>query len=217
MSFLIVASPRTGSTLLVKALGCQNEIWHHTNVQGRGWSLEQSLKKPLCYFRKWNCDGAKLFYHCLNRMENAEGFLTSMNHLIFLRRKNLTEQAVSLKVAEKFGYHSTDVKKGYKISIDISELKKFADKRVMLYEKWSGKGNGISIWYEDLDANYQQTVTKINKFLDRKKGVPSPKLKKLRSPARYNKIVANYDKIVQEMGDVYGVPFGKPATLWKDL
>jgi hypothetical protein len=60
--------------------------------------------------------------------ENYTKLLNNIDHVVLLRRKNLTEQVVSLKVAETFGYHSDSKKPdNKKITLDVSELKSLAN------------------------------------------------------------------------------------------
>ena len=104
MKFIIVASPRTGSTLIAQNLAplCSGEIWLRNRIAGVGWTYDQANKKPVEYFNKAANGGAKVMTEELTKMTNVPHLFSSVGNIIFLRRRNLTEQSISLLLANNF-------------------------------------------------------------------------------------------------------------------
>jgi hypothetical protein len=74
----------------------------------------------------------------------------------------------------------------------------------------------MSLWYEDISADPIGTFGKTRQFLGMPATNKRPSLRKLRTKERYERIITNYDEVVEEMGHVYGVPFGDPGNRWDD-
>ena len=231
--FLVVASPRTGSTLLTKCLKpfCAGEIWTHPKNANR--TFEETRRNPDQFFRSFtthilppnmNWYGAKLHTVQLEEMlpfeDGYSKLFSGIESAVFLRRKNLTEQAISDTVMRRF---KKPIGKGLEIGplvFDVSNLKTKAENWVSWYQRWSvyaqSKCKVMPLWYEELDADVVGVVNKVRQFLGLpRKNTLNHGMKKQRSPDTYKKIITNYNQIVEEMGKVYGVPFGKPGNRWK--
>lgn len=228
--FLVLSSSRTGSTLLTKCLEpyCAGEIWTHPSHIG--WGVEESRKDPYRFFKQRIAKypgmfGAKLQTLQLEQMRPfADGYnqlFSAIESAIFLRRRNLTEQALSDTIMRRF---KAPIGKGIEqgpLSFDIDNLKQKSENWVSWYNRWSAfvqtKCRLMTLWYEDLDQDIAGVSNKVRQFL----GLPDNinldhGMKKLRSSNKYSKIISNYDEIVQEMGAIYGVPFGESGTRWNN-
>lgn len=231
--FLVLSSTRTGSTLLTKCLDpyCAGEIWTHpSHIK---WSDKASREKPYefmeqrvaQYIKDQEIFGAKLQTIQMEEMlpfpDGYDRLFSEVESVVFLRRKNLTEQALSDTIMRRF---KKPIGKGTEegpLSIDIEDLKCKAENWVIWYQRWSEyvqtKCNFMGMWYEELDADVVGSANKVRQFLGLpEEDAPEHGMKKLRSPEQYEEIISNYDQIIKEMGTIYGVPFGDPGTRWND-
>ena len=233
MKYLIIATPRTGSTYLVHGLrpSCKGEIWLKYRTVEYGYDFHKTRTEPHEYFDQIIADGEGAKIHTtdpgdhttdLERLQNVDRLFDKVDLAMFLRRKNLTEQAISLLLAKAFGYHKPIMKKEYEpIELNIEELKKLADLWFAQYHKWLERAKPlcevISVWYEDICEGQLSSINSIRKTL----GLPTVNKVKtdlviLRSKSKYREIITNYNEIIQEMGCEYGVPFVSGASRWQE-
>jgi hypothetical protein len=222
-NFLIIASPRTGSTLLVKCLSphCLIEPWTHP--QNYGWKAVDGYARADEFFGQITqqlsvevgCEhpiGARVHTKQLENMSVSSytNLFSMIESGVFLRRKNLTEQVVSdviMRTEEK------------PARLDVDSLIARAEVNVSEYFKWLLEAKKHfrvkEIWYEDLDGNILNVANNVRSFIGLpQKEVITHGMRKERSEDRYRKQISNYDEIVRRMGDVYGVPFGCYGNRW---
>jgi hypothetical protein len=197
-----------------------------------GWGLKESMREPAKYLmsvanRGVFSDGRSYFYHDVGEVFGAKihtyqldemfrlgtdgALLSAIDCAIFLRRKNLTEQAISCELLLQKHRHIN-------ASLDVDKLQGMAENWVSQYKRWWGRVSkcaSISVWYEDLDSDVIGVSNAVREFV----GLPKSRIiehgmTKLRSPEGYSKI-ENYDEVVRKMGEVYGVPFGSPGIRWE--
>lgn len=233
VKFLVLATPRTGSTLVVYSLtpNCANEIWDRGTAELNG-GFDFTRQNPDKYFLSMcpnPTHGAKILATQLEQMKSYNDsynkLFNCVEKVICVGRRNLTEQAISLKVAEKFGFHFYTTDKGpniKKVTLDIDYLKTLAENWVEQHRKWKSIAEQncevVTVWYEDLEADTLNKTNELRKFVGMpvNDSVTKRGLIKLASDERYKNIVANYNEIIQEMGNKYGVPFVKLGTRWEE-
>ena len=225
-NFLMIASPRTGSTLLVKCLTpyCLIEPWTHP--QNHGWKVVDAYASSGEFFGQITqklsveigCEypiGARVHTKQLENMSvySYTNLFSMIESGVFLRRKNLTEQVISdviMRTKEKPAI------------LDVDSLIARAEVNVSEYFKWLSEAEKHfrlkEIWYEDLDSDILSVANDVRFFI----GLPQKEIinhgmSKERSEDRYRKHISNYDEIVNRMGDTYGVPFGHHGDRWDKL
>jgi len=227
--FAIICNPRTGSTLLAKSLDSycySGEPWSHPNHID--WNLADSRSKPVEFFHEFAKlklidpkRGVRIHTEHLRDMKEQSGayekLLNIFSSVVLLRRKNLTEQAISYILLFK----SINEKKS-PLKIDIQDCISKAEYFYNSYIEWSSRipkeCNVYKLWYEDLDDNMLNKFNEVRSFLD----LPTiddvnVDMKKNRSFRLYKNLIKNYDDLVREMGPAYGVPFESPASKWGEI
>lgn len=196
INYVILAEPRTGSTLLCNILENLG-ILNHPDEANNNYELEFDIKKNI--FKNTTPD---VFFHDLlskNRVNNISGFKFMIKNLelygktsnytlkyllnsfpkdtkfIWIRRKNLLRQVISFLRAKKSNEwiaYKKDKKKTAKehkisnIEIDSTIIKWIKDNNNFEKVLKQNNINPLFIYYEDLIDNKKVTIKKILSFLN---------------------------------------------------
>ncbi|RWS06868.1 uncharacterized protein B4U79_00388, partial [Dinothrombium tinctorium] len=173
MSFLILASPRSGSTLLTNFLKSSYEI----DVAGELLNSNNSIEEhPLNYLkREWRkmtkkMKGFKLFPEQLvERNIRFDDLINTLDvkTVVVIWRKNILEQFVSLEIAEKTGvWHTFDSPTTTeKIILNEDKLQDYVSIQKqywrMIAEQWPLRVAPVFVNYEDLIQNTSSELKRI--------------------------------------------------------
>ena len=195
MKYLILGSPRSGSTLV-------SRILFETKMAGdpleffNGYLLELACRisgqKELSFdrflaemkLRRTSPNGVfgmQLHYSQLLMRFSSDsinnpmiGFVHDFDKHIWLRRRNKLRQAISFVIAKKTGaWSSEDQKKNEKLEAeDISMIEVLSALRFVSFNDYgweslisAAKLDVHEVWYEDLIANYQSVCSGIFNYL----------------------------------------------------
>lgn len=161
-------------------------------------------------------------------IETCKRAVLGADGVIFIYRRNLTEQFVSLQVACHDGHWSprkpVEACEPFAVDIDraIDEIEKAlrvwsACADAMFVDDALDKQRIVS--YEDL----LRPGPDLDSFNRARRLVKLPLVSSFRSPfiqkrseQLYRKILTNYDEVNERMGPRYGVLFGAPGTRWSE-
>lgn len=212
--FIIVSHARCGSNLLLSGLDlCPNlhissEIFAgHNRTIGENFDfiLKQLFsKKP----RNIRAVGCKIFYYHLTEEEWKKLALTSNLKIIHLKRRDVLRIITSLEIAFK-----TD---SWKLSKE-SKMIEVKDKKVNLnYDKALQKFKDLELWdtqlkkrfkdsaiqeiyYEDLSADFEQSIVSLLDFLGLKnKPTEFPIKLKKQNPEPLCELIENYCELKEQ-------------------
>jgi LPS sulfotransferase NodH len=212
--FIVLASPRTGSTLLISfldshpSIAAGYEILHslrgrcYKEIVQKGFSIAEDNAEV-------KARGFKFFYnHPLDLESNEVLHHLASNpslHVIHLKRRNLLRILVSTQIAlQQGGWNSVElgaqkISEKKSVILDFENLKSGFEQ---IYQ-WESEGDRIfenhpmiSIDYEELAEQPARTFARVCRFL----GVPyhkprSPLVKQ--NPERLNELVENYAELRQ--------------------
>lgn len=197
----------------------QGEIWQPHQIK---YAMSQGSPDPwvgcVQYLRWWcekrgpECRGAKAFPSLLPNPWD-ERLVTGVDRVIFVYRRNLTEQMVSLAVASKAGWskhRQRDPDEPFVVDVNLAIAN--AEQAVKAWRRCvEAVPSCYVVAYEDLGASVQA----IRGYVDLPPLPPDfdSRFEVQRSPERYRRLIANYDEINERMGERYGVLFGAPGTL----
>lgn len=180
--FFILTGGRTGSSAIVDALNrhpritCYQELFRTTHLEGTPTpfarfegSLSEYLDQVDGGFKLLNQHASYWRKHKLLETLKRRGY-----RAIFLKRRDLLSQAISLHVAKKTGvYNSINTTEPAPVALDpegvrvsIDKLRDSAVKTRRKLEKH--RFDWIEVDYEDFDSDNQAVIDRISDFL----GVP---------------------------------------------
>lgn len=208
--FIILTRSRTGSNLLLSYLNV------HPNILAEHELFQRPVKKPIAkvlrkLFRRYpksiKAVGFKIFYNHPLGEDNPYLWNTLINmrdlHVIHLKRRNILRTLLSLKLAlqsEKWvKYHSdsNDSITNKTVSFDFDSLEAgFTQTR-----QWEIKGDEmfkdhpiITIYYEELVENPEETVSKVTDFLGLPPCHTSTYLVR-QNPEKTSDLIDNYEEL----------------------
>ncbi len=216
--FIILGSPRTGSTLLHTYLNTHPNIWSLGEAIGMDFSKKVSRSRydPIGYFeniilkpfpKQIQAVGFKVFYQYANIAEALVviKYLQKMKHLkvIHLYRKNRLRSLVSLKIAErtqiwserKDSIRSFSRQKALEFPAEVclKDLKKLKSD----FEKFKASFahfDSLEICYEDLIEQQERVLTQVQYFLGTTPRNLYSLLKK-QNPEPLKELISNYGEI----------------------
>jgi LPS sulfotransferase NodH len=229
--FVIVGTARTGSTLLINLLNSHSQVLAFGELfrspTAIGWDVApfttyKSAKLIALYrsdpqrfldksvFRRWPqgyaAIGFKLFYyHARNAPYNAIWEYLAQNtdiYILHIRRRNVLEQFVSLKLA-----HTTDLwsltepvmRQPEPLRLEIEDCRKHFQ-LIRSFEKdcdvFFARHQVKSIYYEDLTEDRDAEIAKVEKFLGLKDEKLSTELVRQRT-LPLSQAIANYKELNQ--------------------
>ena len=209
--FIIFGRGRSGSTALVSLLNCLPEVYCDGEI------LDQPVLWPQAYIKAHTVKAQVNIYGCkilsyqlrdLQRIEQGSDFLHQLTQLgfqiIYLRRENLLNHAISNIRARSFGFHqgkSTKAWKERKVYAHPRTVVDWIDKSQRLWEYESSLLRGIphlALTYEqDLanEAQHQATINSICGYLLTQPQTALCHYRKV-SPQTLRDSVENYDELV---------------------
>jgi hypothetical protein len=127
--FAVLATPRTGSELLIELLASHPQIWCESEILADASGQPELMlrSKVRQAARRGQVYGFKFMPHHAEwqpkSFDSVAGFLATLNacgfELIVLRRRRLLHQALSVLVADQVGYHP---RQGDEIELDTFEV-----------------------------------------------------------------------------------------------
>tara|TARA_R110002012_G_scaffold66476_7_gene173680 strand:+ start:37966 stop:38688 length:723 start_codon:yes stop_codon:yes gene_type:complete len=199
--FIILTTPRTGSTLLHTFLN------YHLNVLSLGEPQNGDLpaKRWKAYPKLIKAVGFKAFYDSSSRLPVKEMLSQHSKNesvkIIWLRRRNKLRQWVSLKIAENTGEWSAvrTSLNGSPLKLSPSEFAEYVAKMgetdSQIQDHLTGK-RYVTIFYEDLTENTELEMKKVWNFLAVAPIKPASLLKK-QHPQPLNELITNYNDFIQ--------------------
>lgn len=244
---------RCGSNLLAANLEplfrhSDLEMWKpHLIRKARGLGvMEDPLEDPAGYLRSY-CErtglgGGKLFPSDIAMLRSGKWgpdgdwgdgtfdvckrAVLGVDGVIFMYRRNLTEQFVSLQVASRDGNWAPakPIAACEPFAIDIDRAIDEIEKSMCLFKKCIGLAEValrsvgqqyLLVSYEGMMAMPDTTIARARELvgLPYRQGFLKPFVQK-RSEQLYRQIIINYDEVNDRMGPRYGVLFGDPGTRW---
>lgn len=181
-SFVILCEPRSGSTVLHTYLNSHSQIMSYGEILRENMEKKNPVKDPLSHLvfkphaRAISAVGLKLFYVYFDDPRFAKDFRVlatqSTVKVIHLTRSDRLKQYRSLKIAEATNVWSTNViakKTSDTIELDLRDYQHYLDKSKSLQTsilKLFAGHDILEVTYEDLTAETELTLTRIQNFLN---------------------------------------------------
>ncbi|MCK4761352.1 MAG: hypothetical protein KAW12_04070 [Candidatus Aminicenantes bacterium] len=210
--FFVLATPRTGSTILVDYLnnteniGCMHEVLNARTAIGI--PRESSKRKALAHIKytinniKGSIRGVKFFSEQLQffgiEIEDIQKIFPDAKYIV-IYRKSLIEQYVSLMLAQETGKWINEPY-NEKIIIRPDDYKEFCLTTQKAYSRFFNcpiiRARSIVMAYEDILIDAQHEFdTKIFPFLGEKKCIIRTKFKK-QNTKKIDEVIENYEDVV---------------------
>lgn len=170
---------------------------------------------PAWYLRQF-CDargvsGARSFPHYLPAPSDTK-LVQGLDKVIFLYRRNVTEQMVSLEVAKQCGWMKrTEREPQSKILVSVDQMIETFEEACWRWSEAIRHAREMRIVaYEDI----ADRASELREFVGLDPELPTVKLSRVqRGEDRYRSILANYDEVNEKMGRDYGTLFGAPGEI----
>ncbi|MEP2024965.1 sulfotransferase domain-containing protein [Reichenbachiella sp.] len=211
--FVILCDPRTGSTWLHTLLNSSDQILSYGELLTER-NLTQSLEKTIWHdhHQSIKAIGCKIFYEQLSDPKFKK-LLTEISEnksikIIDLKRENMVECFVSLKIAEKTQSWSNDAKgtsKVDKLSINIEELEAFIKERKGSRSQvlnLLGDHKKYKTTYEQLVGQTRKELEDLQSFL----GVEPMSMFSLlnkQNSASLEDLISNFEEIKSDLDRLY--------------
>ena len=222
--FIILSTPRTGSTLLQAYLNqhpgifCQGEIYNtdHLKLHGKPQKIKREQQEDVIkflytygfglHFAKLKAVGFKLFYRHFskqNRLWEHIAADTSIK-IIHLNRENYLKTLVSHKIARKTNqWHDFKQRTGQNKSVTISKeelLQKHHQLRNAYQnsEKMFADHPMLTVKYSELTQKPDETMNAVFSFLCLKSHRIQPSGIVKQNPEPLKNLISNYDSLKEE-------------------
>lgn len=215
---------RVGSCWLAELLNpaClldPQEIWQsHQRGKAAGLGVTADpYEQPAEYLRQFcaarGVTGARTFPLYMPPPSD-ERLVTGLDRVVFLYRRNITEQMVSFQIAKHCGWRAvTQRRPSRQLELNVRTMVKDFE---TAHHSWRKAVKLVSderrviLAYEDI----AQRVVEVRRFLGIEGPVPKAReCRQQRSPERYRRIVVNLNEVNERMGERYGVLFGKAGIV----
>ena len=209
--FIIFGRGRSGSTALVSLLNCIPEVCCDGEI------LAQPVLWPQLYVKARAATAYKPVYGCkvlsyqlrdIHQIRQGSDFLYELSqagfHILYLRRENLLDHAISNMRARSFGFHNSGLLQGSqknKIYVNPITVVDWIEKSQRLWNYEQSLLRDIphlALTYEKNLANkrqHQPTIDKICRYLDIQSRSAISQYQKV-SPQTLQASVENYSELV---------------------
>lgn len=196
--FIILTMPRSGSNYLsyllhdhpniisIGELFCIETLWGQPGKKNLNHNFLLKFFRnlfPILFLKKYiyheypnniQAVGFRFFYHQVDRFKTVFKYLFSLKgiKIIHLKRMNLLDNLISLKLARKTRIWSSLVKprkKIIKINLDYNECLEYFKNATFIRNKYDGllkNKSCIDVHYEQLIKNTQKEISKLLNFLN---------------------------------------------------
>ena len=213
--FVVLASPRTGSNLLLERLTSQ---WRTVRSDGetfstpvRGSSTVNGLIRSSYFLDSGHrFVGCKIMASQIDDVDLEVVLKLEGLRVIVLERRNVIRQFVSLKVALADGVFSQPVgtnrssPSARRVVVEIGELLRYREQ----WKDWQARFlratvelPTLHIYYEDLEANVDHEIGRVASFLGLgEPDDPVPPQLRRQNPEPLSELIANFDELRLDLG-----------------
>ncbi len=207
--FIIFGRGRSGSTTLVSLLNCLPDVYCDGEI------LAQSVLWPQVYLKAHAMKAHRAVYGCkvlsyqlrdAQHIQQGSDFLYELSqsgvHILYLRRENLLEHAISNIRARSFGFHKSRLEglKKSKVCVNPIEVIDWIEKSQRLWNYESSLLRNIphlALTYEKnlaSESQHQPTIDKVCHYLEIQSSSVVSQYQKV-SPQTLQSSIENYDEL----------------------